>query len=299
MEVQWSLVFFAALSLWGAGTFSVYAVVSEWLGHARYIRRPVLVLSMAVLIVGALASMTHLGHLDRIFGVLSNPGSGIFVEGLSAGLLVVLIAIMLVAIARNAGDNTMRALATVGLVPALVLAIAVGASYLMPAKPAWDVVALPLLSITSAFVMGALTVFAAMLLAKAPAETDREKAVSLMKKIALVAIGLQVIAVVVYLGSVAGAPFQEYSRSAARIMSGDLALLFWLAVIALGLAVPPAATILPKAKDSQASPDGAAAAVQKRNGYLLAIAALCAVVAAIAFRVVMFSIGSSVIIFGF
>lgn len=299
MEVQWSLVFFAALSLWGAGTFSVYAVVSEWLGRARYIRRPALILSMVALIMGALASMTHLGHLDRIFGVLSNPGSGIFVEGLSAGLLVVLIAIMLVAIARNASDNALRALATVGLVPALVLAVAVGASYLMPAKPAWDVVALPLLSITSAFVMGALTVFAAMLLAKPLTETNREKAISLMKRIALIAIGLQVVAVVAYLASVAGAPFQEYSRSAARIMSGDLALLFWLAVVVLGLAVPLAAAALPKSDDGQSSPDGAIAAAQKRSGYLLAIAALCAVAAAIAFRVVMFSIGSSVIIFGF
>lgn len=298
METQWSLVLFAVLSAWGTGTYAVAVVAGAWLGLARQALRPCLIMSAAALVVGALASMTHLTHLDRIFGVLSNPGSGIFVEGLSAGLLVIVIAAYLVASARQARAGALKALATVGLVPAVVLAVAVGTSYLMPSLPAWNTAALPLVSLGTALLLGCLTVLAANALAKGGDGAERAKAAAMLKKLTLVAVAVQAVLLAGYVASVGMAAYQDYSRSAERIVGGDLALLFWGAVVVLGLVVPLAAALAQKRGDTQPAADGQAVALG--GGAAIVVGALaCVLIAAVAFRVIMFALGTSVISFGF
>lgn len=293
MEIQWSLVLFAALSAWGAGTYAATAIFGELLGKAPAAKKPGLILSAVALIVGALASMTHLGHLDRIFGVLSNPASGIFVEGLSAGILVVIIAVYLVALARNASAGALKAIAVVGLVPAVILTIAVGSSYLMASKPAWDVMALPLLSVGTAAVMGMVT-FLAIAAKSAPA-ADR----ALLSRAALVTVIIQAVLVVCYLAMVAGAGYPDPSRSVERVVAGDMAPLFWGGVVALGLAVPLVASLMEgRNASTSASASGEAASANGMTAFLF-VAVICLILAAIAFRVVMFSIGSSIIDFDF
>lgn len=297
MEIQWSLVLFAALSAWGAGTYAATAVFGELLGWAPGAKKPCLVLSAAALIVGAIASMTHLGHLDRIFGVLANPGSGIFVEGLSAGLLVVVIAVWLVAASRGASESALKAVAVVGLVLAAVLTVAVGSSYLMASKPAWDVLALPLLSVGTAAVLGCVTYLA---VASRGADAKVRSNLSL---VVLVAVAVQSVLVILYLAMVAGAGFQHESRAVARVLSGDLAPLFWIGVAVLGLVVPAAAAVVERrgaAADAKVALSGEATSETSAGATTFLFAAVaCLVLAAVSFRVVMFSLGSSIISFGF
>lgn len=291
-------MFFAALSAWGAGAYLAAVVFGEWLGWAKQALKPALVVSAAALVVGALASMTHLGHLDRIFGVLSNPASGIFVEGLSAALLVLIIIVLLVAQARQAKGSAIKTIATVGLVPAIVLTVAVGSSYLMPARPAWSLPTLPLLSVGTAAVLGCLTVLALNALVKGNEDKAAlARSAAGLKKVTLAVLIVQTVLLAAYLVTVGAAPFQEYSRSVERIAAGDLAPLFWGAVVVLGIVVPFAAVLFQGRGHVQVSDDQATSAVA--GGALLAVALVCAVAAAVAFRMVMFSIGSSVIVFGF
>lgn len=346
MEIQWSLVFFAAFICWGAGTYLAAVAFRALFAASERIMRPAFVLAAAAVVVGAVSSMTHLGHLDRIFGVLSNPGSGIFVEGLSSALLVLLVIVYLVAAARKASPGTLRALALVGVVPALVVTFAVGSSYLMVARPAWNVFALPLISITAALSMGAVTVLAidalvgrgvgagagadeadaaagtggvgvdAGAMAEAGAGTGADgasgaRAAKRMGAAALALIGVQAVAVVAYVASVAAAPYQEGTRSAARMLMGDMAPLFWAVVVVLGIVVPSAIVVLQRrgSDASGAGATGSAAATastsnavagrQSKTAFALVIAVVCMVAAVIAFRVVMFSLGSSIIDFGF
>lgn len=297
MDVQWSLVLFAALSAWGAGAYAASVIFGEWLGWAKQVAKPALIVSAAALIVGALASMTHLGHLDRIFGVLSNPASGIFVEGLSAALLVLIIVVILVARARKASPIAIKGVATVGLVPAIVLTVAVGSSYLMPARPAWSVLALPLLSVGTAAVLGCLTVFALNALVGGEVDdASRTRSASGLKKVTMAVLAVQAVLLAAYVVSVGMAPFPDQSRSVERIVAGDLSVLFWGAVVVLGVAVPLAASLTQRRRLDAV--DGSEA-LASSGGVLLAAALVCAVVAAAAFRVVMFSLGSSVIAFGF
>ena len=299
MEIQWSLVIFAAFICWGAGTYVAAVAFRGLLGASERIMRPAFVLSAVAVVVGAVASMTHLGHLDRIFGVLSNPASGIFVEGLSSAVLVVVAAAYLVAAGRKASSGVLRALAVVGVVPALVVVFAVGSSYLMVARHAWDVPALPIASVTAALSMGAVTVLAidAFTARGARDAAGEERAASRMGVATLALIGIQAVAVAAYAASVATAPYQEASRSAARMLAGDMAPLFWLAVVVLGVAVPFAATLAQRRGLALAASGEAVA--RSRAGVTLGVAALCMVVAVIAFRVIMFSLGSSIIDFEF
>ncbi len=299
MEIQWSLVIFAAFICWGAGTYVAAVAFRELLGASERIMRPAFVLSAVAVVVGAVASMTHLGHLDRIFGVLSNPASGIFVEGLSSALLVVVAAAYLVAAGRKASSGVLCALAVVGVVPALVVVFAVGSSYLMVARPTWDVPALPIVSVTAALSMGAVTVLAidAFTARGARDTAGEERVASRMGVATLALIGIQAVAVAAYAASVATAPYQEASRSAARMLAGDMAPLFWLAVVVLGVAVPFAATLAQRRGLALAASGEAVA--RSRAAVTLGVAALCMVVAVIAFRVIMFSLGSSIIDFEF
>ena len=204
MEIHWSLVIFAVCALWGAGTYSVSVVVSEWLGFAKQTRAASMVISAAALIVGAIASMTHLGHIELIFGVLSNPTSGIFIEGLSAALLVLIIAVYLVAILRRAKQSTVKAISTIGIIPALILTFAVGSSYMMVARPAWDNIALPVVSVGTAFLLGALTVFALNAIQKdAGADTAVQvSSVAVLKKVTFIALVVQIVVIIAYFAAV-------------------------------------------------------------------------------------------------
>ena len=299
MEIQWSLVFFAAFICWGAGTYMAAVAFREAFRASERIMGPSLVLSAIAVVIGAVASMTHLGHLGRIFGVLSNPSSGIFVEGLSSALLVVLVIVYLVAARRKASSAVLRALALVGIIPALVVTFAVGSSYLMVARPAWDVFALPLVSVTAALSMGAVTVLAInAFTAKSAAGDGEAKAAKAMGATTLALIVVQAVAVAVYVGAVAAAPFQDASRSAMRMVAGEEALLFWGAVVALGILVPLVVVLVQHKKSASVDAAGSVAA-QSNAAVVLVVAALCMLVAVIAFRVIMFSLGSSIIDFGF
>ncbi|OUO92531.1 hypothetical protein B5F40_01165 [Gordonibacter sp. An230] len=286
MEIQWSLVFFAAFICWGAGIYAMTVVFRGLFKAPERIVAPAFVVAAVTVVVGAIASMTHLGHIDRIFGVLSNPGSGIFVEGLSAALLVMIVIVYLVAEARKASAGTLRALAIVGVVPAFVVTFAVGSSYLMVARPAWNVVVLPLVSITTALSLGSVTVLAidALTAGRAKDADVEAPAAKRMDAFALALVAVHAVAVAAYAVSVATAPYQDASRSAARMLTGDMALLFWGVVVVLGIGAPLAALLVRNRK-------GASVA--------LAAAAVCMVAAAVAFRVIMFSLGSSIIDFGF
>ena len=300
MEIQWSLVFFAAFICWGAGTYVAAVLFHELLKAPGCIVRPAFAVGAAAVLVGAVASMTHLGHLERIFGVLSNPGSGIFIEGLSSALLVAVVLVYLIAVARKASSVTLRVLAIVGIVPALAVIFAVGSSYLMVARPAWDVMALPLVSITAALSMGSVPVLAIFALTAGRAKNTPDVAAT-SKRMGAAAAALivaQALAVVAYTVSVAVAPYQDSTRSAVRMVSGDMALLFWGLVVFLGIVVPFAVVLIRNRRGAAASISGEAAS-RSAVAWELVVAVACMLVAVIAFRVIMFSLGSSIVDFGF
>ena len=71
MEIQWSLVLFTALS--GAGAWLVAcAGLDAFKGLAKKTVVPAVVTGIVLIIVGGIASATHLSHVDRIMAVLAH-----------------------------------------------------------------------------------------------------------------------------------------------------------------------------------------------------------------------------------
>jgi DMSO reductase anchor subunit len=277
MTVAWALVFFTLFAGLGAGLF-VAVAATEWRGSAKDARLPAAATALAALIVGGISSVLHLGHPERIFGALGHPGSGIFLEMLLIGLTGLGVIVYIVMLARGSSDSSRKAEATVTAVPAVFLSFAVGNSYVMAARPAWDTVVLPLLYMATAAVMGcfALSVFTAV---KGDTETTKRTALA-----GLISLAIQVVLVIVYLVYLGSASFADPSRSAGRVLSGSLAALFWAGLVLCGLLVPVGLAWLLRSKKAGGISPLAVAAV-----------GLVAVLGGgVAFRALMFALGSGI-----
>lgn len=272
MNIEWALVFFTLFAGLAVGTFAGI-VVTEWRGTSARVRLPGAVCTLVALAVSGAASVLHLGHPERIFGALGHPTSGIFLEALFMGLFGLDVILYLLALQRGASDSARKAIATAGLVPGALLAFAVGYTYVMPSRPAWDTLLLPLLYLASAAVMGCFALALLQARARDAASPDS------VSRAALAALGIQAILIAAYVSRLALGPHADPTRSAARVLAGDLAPLFWIGLVLLGLLAPFLIMLRARKSGSYAgAPWGL----------------LCVLVAGVAFRALMFSLGSAV-----
>lgn len=274
MRIEWSLVFFSLFAGLAAGVFTGIAV-SEWSDRAERIRFKGALLTLAALIISGCSSVLHLGHPERIFGALKHPESGIFLEALFMGLFGLMVVLYLLALRRETPGLLSKLIATLGTIPAVLLAFAVGYTYMMPSRPAWDSWILPLLYLASAAVMGCFCI--AALLADDEHEEYPDSAA--LTKTSLMFLGIQAILIMAYIGYLGNAPYPAASRSLTRLLMGDLGPLFWIGLVLLGFLVP--FIIMLRAKKSESLSE-------------IRYGLMCVLMAGIAFRALMFSLGSAV-----
>jgi len=120
MNIEWALVFFTLFVGLSVGTFAG-VVLTEWWGKAEQVRLPGAITALVALVIGGISSVLHLGHPERIFGALGHPTSGIFTEALLIGLFGLDIVAYMIAMRRNASGQARKTIATIGLVPAILL----------------------------------------------------------------------------------------------------------------------------------------------------------------------------------
>ena len=256
MTIQWSLVLFTVLSGCGAGLFACTALDEFRGGAASKVRLPACAVAVALLVVGGIASATHLSHVDRMMAVLAHPTAGIFLEALLLGLLAVCIAVYALLVKR-------KALAATGIGLAVAFAFACGVSYMMTSRPVWNTVALPLAYLGTALATGA-ALYLVMCAALKVDEGDVKKA-----GVYAAAGGALSLVLTVAFGLVSGTAF------------GDQAALFWVAVVLCGSAAPAVCGVL---------------VARKSGGALsLGVVALAgALVGSVAVRAVMWLVGTAV-----
>lgn len=263
MTIQWSLVLFTVLSGCGAWLFACTAL-DEFRGSAAArVRVPACIIAVVLLVVGGIASATHLSHVDRIMAVLAHPTVGIFLEALLLGLLAVCIVAYAVLVKREAPASARKVLAVVGIVLAVAFAFACGVSYMMSSRPVWNTVTLPLAYLGTAMASGTalyLTLCAAF---KADdGEVRNAAAYTLVGGAAALVLALAY-------GVASGVAF------------GEQAALFWAAVVLCGSVAPAVCGFLAMRK-----PGGALA--------LGVVALTGALVGSIALRAVMWLVGTAV-----
>lgn len=258
MDIQWSLVLFTALTGLGGWLF-FFICLNEFTRKTDTGALPGTVASLALIIVGGLASVTHLSHPDRMLGALQHPTSGIFTEAVLVGLLAIVMVVFLIMLKRDIGGGARKAVAIIGMALGVLMSFMAGQSYLMPAIAAWNTELLPLAYLGTAAASGA----AAYLVMVAALKADGA-AVSFAGLMTLVAGAVSTATALVY-AAVAGG------------FAGDALLAFAVAVLCGGIA--PAVC-------------GAVAWKKPQNGLVLGVAALAvALVGSIALRCGMWMLG--------
>lgn len=278
MEIQWPLVFYTLLTGLGVGAFVVVAI-TEWLGKAERTRMPGAITSLVAMAAGGVASVFHLGHVERIFNVLNNLRSGISQELILMGLTGLAILVYIILMRLDYSAQTRKIVAIIGLVLSIILAILMGKNYILPARPAWNTWLLPLLYLASAAVLGLFTIYIWAAVTKEEGAT-----VMGLNKATLIALAVQAVVVIAYVIFLAVAPFPHPLRSPARLVAGDMALAFWGGVVIVGLVIPLGLTAWSVTAKKKVLPSLTVAVV----------GLICVLVGGVATRALMYILGSSI-----
>lgn len=153
MEIQWPLVLFTLFSSMG-GCLFVFVGINEFTKKSKTDGFMPGLVSIILAVVGGLCSVAHLAHVERMMNALSHPTSGIFVEAVLIGCLVVCVAVYLLCLKRNVAGGV-KVFAVLGIVFGIALSFMAGHSYIMAAIATWDTILLPTGYLLTALPMGA------------------------------------------------------------------------------------------------------------------------------------------------
>ena len=291
MEVQWPLVFFTLFISIGAGTFGVAGVLAG-LKKGSSIQFLATITALVAIIIGGIASFLHLQHWDRAFNGFGHITSGITQELIAIAVLVIFAIIYLV-LARR-GEMPVWA-GWVAALLAVIVVIVAALSYNMAARPVWNTPLLWLYYLSNAVLFGGLIVSLLLGLKKEAGEVAI--------KVSLVGAALTLVSLVgylIYIPSIAsrftsvGNYFDPTHPTKAMIdpaailsgfATGSEAMLFWGGAVIVGALIPLVAAILCN---------------KKEGSFLIGVSligALCSIVGAICFRVVLYALGFSVFVF--
>ncbi len=277
MNIQWPSIISTLLIALGAGTFAAVAV-TEWWGKAERARGLGALTALIALIAGASITVFSFGHPERFLLVLGHLGTSTSNQMLAL-ILVGAAALVYVAAPRMGySAAASKGIATVGLGLAVLAAFTAGYAYVLPSRPAWNTLLLPLLFMAYAGVLGCFALFVC-----AVVRGETESTVASINRAALIAVALQALLLVAYLLYLALAPNADPTRSATRLLTGDLAPLIWIGAVVVGLGVPAGLT------------GGRIAGKLHLASLAVALAGLiCALLGVIAFRIPLDLLGSSI-----
>ncbi|KUO57969.1 MAG: hypothetical protein APF84_16410 [Gracilibacter sp. BRH_c7a] len=273
MEIQWTLVLFTLLTGMGAGIFA-FVSVAEILGKMEKIRPTGALFALGLIIVGGLASVFHLSHPTRAINVLGNLNTAFGREFVLLGIVVVLIASYIMVIKRDASPSIKKAVSIAGLLSSVILAFEIGATYVLPAQPAWNTYLLPLVYLASAGVLGIFGIY--VIVSRKESEHEQEQGlIGGINTIALGAIVTQAVLVFTYISHLGTSMYTDISV----LTTSTGLMMFWLGVFAVGLLIPFILTLWFKKSGKNAL-------------NIAAISLACSLIGGIAFRAMMYTLGS-------
>ena len=246
MAIQWPLVFFTLFTGLGVGAFSCIAVI-EWLGIGEVVLLPGTITALVAMAAGGLASVFHLSHPFRAYNIIKHLDTGVGKEMLL--ITITGIAIFLYAVIRvmGLGGAPGKIVAAIGLVAGILLAFEMGATYVLPARPAWRTWLWSFIYAASAAVTGifAIYIWAALFYGGVD-----EAFLMGINKGALIALIVEVGVVLAYLFYLDSAPSEDPINKPSRLLKGAGARPFWGGVVFAGMVIPIALTIWVQATQS-------------------------------------------------
>lgn len=286
MEIQWPLLIFSVMLGVTSGCF-VFLGVGELKGKFKDVRFLGALIALVCLAVGGCISVLHMGHPERATHLLGNLGSGLSKELFIVAIMGIVSLVYLI-LAKKDYPGASKVFGVIGAVLGLVLPFVAGASYLIAARPAWDSVALPLMFLGGGLAIG-MTLMCGLVLLRGNAAEDGGFAL----KLALAGVIIMAVTSIAYVVWIALAPYQAESRSIERLISGDMAVMFWAGVVVIGIVVPVALAALACVKATKGE-GGSGVANPKTLAMYMFAACACSVVGAVVLRVIMYGVGTSV-----
>lgn len=284
MAVQWPLVIFTLFVCITSGILGGISLLAIQ-GKGEGVRKKAVIASLIALVIGGCGAFLHLQHWERIFNGFGHITSGITQELIGCVVLFVLIVIWLVLL--HGKKPISKSLAIVTLVCAALMIIVTAHSYLMEGRPGWNF-GLVVYYIGNGCLWGGIVVW----VLSALDEDEDIKADGI--KYAFWGSIVSLVCEVLYIPFLAFAHIADfgyylntYSVTTAPLhitslagyaVAGPGAGMFWLSIVA-GI-VGVACTMAAKKKAD-------------KNKVLLIVAVICAVVASLAFRVLIYQVGFS------
>lgn len=288
MEAQWPLIIFTLFVCLTCGIFGSMSILALK-GQGRELQFPSLIAATVSLAIGGFGAFLHLEHWERIFNGFGHITSGITQELIGCVALAIIIVIWFVALRREEAKIP-KALAWATLIVAVLMVVATGHSYLMPARPAWGI-ALIVFYLANACLLGGVAMWLISILKK------DEAAESSSIQFTLIAAIFQLAADAVYTIACSTAKFADYGFYAdptqmttapvhidsllSIMLTGEGALMFWCSIACAVVALICA--IAAKKKVGASKP------------YMI-IAVIVALAASLMFRVLFYQLGFATVL---
>lgn len=287
MEAQWPLIIFTLFVCLTCGIFGAMSILALK-GQGRQLQFTSLISATVSLAIGGFGAFLHLEHWERIFNGFGHITSGITQELIGCVALAVIIVAWFVVL--RGGKEIPKALAWITLAVAVLMLVATGHSYLMPARPAWGL-ALVVFYVANACLLGAVAMWLISIMKKDEASEGSSI------QFALVGSVVQLAAMAVYTIACSMTKFADFGFYAdptsmttapthvdsllAIMVSGDGALMFWCSIACAVVALVCA--IAAKKKVGASKP------------YMI-IAVIVAIASSILFRVLFYQLGFAMVL---
>lgn len=284
METQWALIIFTLFVCLTCGILASMAVMALR-GEGRDLQFPSLITAAVSLVVGGLGAFMHLQHWERIFNGFGHITSGITQELIGCVVLGIVMVVWFIALRGE--KPVSKALAWVTIVAAILMVVATGHSYYMPARPAWGL-ALIVFYLANAALLG--TIFMWLLGVIKSNKSVEEMGI----KYSFITAIVQLVASAIYALSCAMAHITDYGYYADPtqittapthvdsllnvMVAGDGALMFWCSIICAIVVL--VCTIVAKNKVGASKP-------------FMAIGVIAAIVMSLTFRVLFYQLAYS------
>lgn len=293
MEIQWPLIIFTLCITLTSGLFAGLGLLGLMKKPvAQKTTRTTIIVAFVVLVIGGAASFLHLQHWDRAFNGFGNITSGITHELIGALVMVVLLLVAFMLLRKS--DKLPNWMNVVALITGILFTIVLAHSYYMPSRPVWANFALYIYYLAQTLLLGSVglwVLFAGM----------KEESASTLRGWTAATATLQLVALGIYAAVINGtvSQFPQWgtyfdwtapNRPATdfdlmgKLISGEAAPWFWGGAIMVGAVVPAILGFIKSRTTSSAIP-------------VATVAVLGALCGGIAFRVILYLLGVTVVPF--
>lgn len=297
MELQWPLILFTFFNCVAAGTFLVQGVLTL-AGKGKAMQMASLVTSIVALAVGGIAVFFHLENPLRMLNGFGHITSGITIELIVIILFAIAVILYFLMMRRSEEGVAPKWCAVVAVIMGVVLPVAVGDSYLMPALPVWDTPLLPLYYVANTVMLGGLTALIIALVTKVDDAKDLSAKTALAGSVVTLAVTLVYAFVIGGMAdcftsmeyyfdpTLPDVAMRQSEQITGAILAGEHAVAFWLGNVAIGCAVPAVLAALVMTGKIPAEKALAVAVV----------ALVCAVIGTIVWRVLLYEVAVNALI---